>query len=547
MKAKKQVNKGGQRLFKLPENRDNFHLFYKFISHPAKGLCLCRVPPEEQAKIFRFIKGDPLLKRIHFIDMAEPPGGVSELRQTLIERQKKSAGNKNIYFIHNIENCISLSQSTPKKFFREMNLIRDFFMHFDALFVFFMTESSLKVMIREAFDFYDWMKVTFTFVPESKDSFLQPIEIEEEEERKYSNPQEKIAYLENSIRDLSDDKDKAGRLFELGMLYSQADDYDAALERILEALKIEEKYADKASIAKGYSEIGRIYRAKGDVDRALEFALKAAGIFKTHNDTKNLAAAYNIIFRVYRDIGDLDMALKFGLKGLNISWKNNNLTGMAHNYNNLGAVYFDRGDVEKALKFFNRAVDLFEKNNDRAGLTIAYDNIGRIYRSLGDQKRASDYFKRASYPDLNIKVFISYVGEDRETAFRLASLLREDGIAVWLDEQELIPGAPIAETIIKAIDQCPVFIPLISRNSRRILVEGRLKYHIREWEMAINSQKSGKNKVIIPVIVDSTNWIYDGFQDINYLRIPGGERTGGYEKLKHVLRDVQQNYLENRS
>lgn len=136
------------------------------------------------------------------------------------------------------------------------------------------------------------------------------------------------------------------------------------------------------------------------------------------------------------------------------------------------------------------------------------------------------------------KVFISFAGKDRPVAMRLAENLIADGIQVWLDSKEILPGDPITPKIKNAITRCRAFIPLISENSRQIrtTIEG-LVYHIQEWEWvsAHNIQNSEKRIPIIPVRIDDTNWIYSPFKNLRTMRIPGGNRTAGYQKLLEHL------------
>lgn len=152
-------------------------------------------------------------------------------------------------------------------------------------------------------------------------------------------------------------------------------------------------------------------------------------------------------------------------------------------------------------------------------------------------------------PDLIIQpwefpaqVFISFEGKDRKAARQLAANLREDGIDVWQDERRLQPGDEVDETIIKAIDKCPVFLALISKHSQCIHTEkGKLKYHCREWERAYTNLKADdKNKqaAIIPVIIDKTDWLYDKFKNFFCVKVPGGKRTGDYNKLIRHLREL---------
>jgi hypothetical protein len=139
------------------------------------------------------------------------------------------------------------------------------------------------------------------------------------------------------------------------------------------------------------------------------------------------------------------------------------------------------------------------------------------------------------------QAFISFHGKDREAARRLAENLRADGISVWLDEGELKGGDLVDEEISRAISRCAVFIPMVSRNAQQFLPgDGRgVTYHIREWEWAYGQNKRDQNPhCIIPVKIDDTPWMYRSFENLIYLSVPGGERQGGYEKLRNRLREM---------
>jgi tetratricopeptide (TPR) repeat protein len=404
MKKKNQANKRIISLFKLTENRDNFELFYKSLSLATKGFILCQVLPEERLKIFGFFNSDPLMDRIHVIDMVQPLCGPMELQQSIIDAHEKYGAKKNIFFIYNFESCIYLSKTTAKEFFQQMNLIRDFFMQFDALFVFFVTGSTVKTMIQNAFDFYDWMKFTFTFVQE-REIETQTIEIGDREEVKYSEPHKKIEYLKNSIKKTGNEKEKSFLLLGLSTLYRQVGDYDSALERLLESLEIEEKNNALVNMAIRYNEIGLIYRNKGDLDKALESCFKALEIDEKSNNLKNASSYYNNIGMIYKAKGDLDKALEFTFKALEIDEKNNDLKKMATKYNNIGQVYQTKGDLDKALDISFKALEIDQENNDFLGLARDYTNIGAIYQIKGDLDKGLEFGLMALEIDKKINDF----------------------------------------------------------------------------------------------------------------------------------------------
>jgi hypothetical protein len=194
---------------------------------------------------------------------------------------------------------------------------------------------------------------------------------------------------------------------------------------------------------------------------------------------------------------------------------------------------------------------LKDKKGNYTNLAVFLANYqSEIYASSGGKEFVDRLFERLEdrYPEAIIPItdfprtaFISFEGTNRPAALRLASHLKADGIKVWVDDNEFKPGQEIDETIMKAIHKCPAFIPLISGESRNIQTDnGRLKYHCREWEIAYADMKSGeKNKTIIPVIIDQSDWMYDSFKSFNYVKIPDGNRAGEYEKIRDRLLEVQ--------
>lgn len=160
------------------------------------------------------------------------------------------------------------------------------------------------------------------------------------------------------------------------------------------------------------------------------------------------------------------------------------------------------------------------------------DFVHLLFEKLNkDNDNGDEIIQPTDFPE----IFISFEGKDRKAAQRLTDNLKEDGMGVWLDEHEFKGGDNVDDKIIKAINKYPVFMPLVSRNSQQLLTdEGKLKYHIREWEQAFTKSVEEKMK-IIPVIIDDTNWVYDKFSGIFHYNIPSGDRLEDYEKLKDQL------------
>ena len=88
-------------------------------------------------------------------------------------------------------------------------------------------------------------------------------------------------------------------------------------------------------------------------------------------------------------------------------------------------------------------------------------------------------------------VFISYSRENQREVIKLVEYLREQGIAVWMDETD-IHGATIwTKEIVEAIRACNLFILAISRHSPGS------KNVVKELALA-----SEREKIILPIYLE---------------------------------------------
>jgi adenylate cyclase len=122
-------------------------------------------------------------------------------------------------------------------------------------------------------------------------------------------------------------------------------------------------------------------------------------------------------------------------------------------------------------------------------------------------------------------VFLSYASEDAEAAARICTSLRNAGIAVWFDQNELRGGAAWDHAIRKRIKACALFIPIISGNSRA-RVEG---YFRLEWKLAVDRSHlmAAEKAFLLPVVIDGTHEgdarVPDKFHEVQWTWLSGGE------------------------
>lgn len=73
--------------------------------------------------------------------------------------------------------------------------------------------------------------------------------------------------------------------------------------------------------------------------------------------------------------------------------------------------------------------------------------------------------------DLNKAVFLSYASQDAQATQQLCNALRAAGIEVFLDQSELRGGDVWDQKIRREIQECALFIPVISASTASRHVE----------------------------------------------------------------------------
>ena len=142
----------------------------------------------------------------------------------------------------------------------------------------------------------------------------------------------------------------------------------------------------------------------------------------------------------------------------------------------------------------------------------------------------------------NGAVFVSYASDDLEAASRLAEGLRAAGLEVWFDKDALRMGDDWARSIRRGLEQCSLFLPVISRQT--LSEENRRRYFWREWNDADEYARgmAPGEAYIVPVVIDDTRIDHaplpDSFKKAQGRSLPDGTVTpDAAELLVELVRD----------
>ena len=141
-------------------------------------------------------------------------------------------------------------------------------------------------------------------------------------------------------------------------------------------------------------------------------------------------------------------------------------------------------------------------------------------------------------------VFLSYASEDQSAVTQIRDGLEQEGIDVWFDRNpdDIRPGDNFEAKIKANIDQCSLFIPIISQNT---LIE-EPRFFRTEWNYAqeLADRYPDNKRFIIPVAIDDTpvdeSTIPRKFRKLHWERMLGGKIHEAFiREIKELYRDYQ--------
>ncbi|RKE90053.1 tetratricopeptide repeat-containing sensor histidine kinase [Epilithonimonas arachidiradicis] len=179
-----------------------------------------------------------------------------------------------------------------------------------------------------------------------------------------------------------------------GVVYSQQNNYAAALENDFRALKIYEETKNNLQASKLYNNIGVIYKSIDDQEKALEYFLKANQTSKKINPETFAASASNIGL-IYLFQNKLDQAKKYFDESLKSYQENENPRGLGELYNSYSQYYIRKNQKQAAKNSLQKAEEVFLSIDDKFGLSDTYMFLARIYLGENDLEKSLQFSNKS--------------------------------------------------------------------------------------------------------------------------------------------------------
>jgi tetratricopeptide (TPR) repeat protein len=164
---------------------------------------------------------------------------------------------------------------------------------------------------------------------------------------------------------------KARQVINLGVAYSNAAEYEKAINAFRQSIKLDPKYPE------AHNNLGNVYNKMGQYNKAITEYTKALIMRPNYNE------AYNNMGSAYTKMRNFQKAIELHKAALQINPKSEKT------YNNLGVAYSNAGDVENAIKSYQSSIRI------NPHFLNARINLGMMYRTSRQFDKAIKVFNEA--------------------------------------------------------------------------------------------------------------------------------------------------------
>ncbi|WP_300704211.1 tetratricopeptide repeat protein [Bacteroides sp.] len=197
---------------------------------------------------------------------------------------------------------------------------------------------------------------------------------------------------------------------QLGFIHGRQNNFPAAAEYYLSALKINEQIKNQTGIFYSLLNVAAVQADQKDLDAAVQTSLKAYLLAKKENNRKWIILSHIRLGGLY--IGrNPSYALQHHQKALALT-NDSDVSDRAIILTKIGRIYINKGDYDKAMTVFDDALTLATKKGLKRTCSELWHAMGVIYLKQKDYDKAISYTlkslalaEKTKLPDLEIKCY----------------------------------------------------------------------------------------------------------------------------------------------
>ncbi|MCF8308054.1 MAG: sensor histidine kinase [Bacteroidales bacterium] len=182
----------------------------------------------------------------------------------------------------------------------------------------------------------------------------------------------------------------------IGMIYTELDDFENALLIFNKALKINKKLNDTLTRAAIYSNMGDVFKKQDKVDKAFNYYNRSLKLKKSKEDSYGLSLTYVELTKLLIDQDSLNAAKEALKKCFEYSDKAGNKSQVAEAYLLTVDLYEKKGETKRPIRYSRMALNLAQKIKSRKLEYRSYKKMAQLYAKQQSYKKAYEAYSNYS-------------------------------------------------------------------------------------------------------------------------------------------------------
>ena len=215
----------------------------------------------------------------------------------------------------------------------------------------------------------------------------------------YAKARELYEKVLSLSRKFKNKQNEALALRKLAVWHIDKNNYDQALGLLTKSAAINLEHSGNFENAKNlacdYFDIGLVFMNKNDYQAAKDFYGKSLKIFQKLKLSNELSDCYFNLGEIHFFQKQYQKALDYYFMGLRLDQQHDNKVNLACGYNMIGELYLEIDDLEQAENYFKQSAELSKQINSRLDLASANYNLGLLYRKKGRKNLAREAWRQA--------------------------------------------------------------------------------------------------------------------------------------------------------
>ncbi|PKQ63512.1 hypothetical protein BZG02_09060 [Labilibaculum filiforme] len=183
-------------------------------------------------------------------------------------------------------------------------------------------------------------------------------------------------------------------MYYLGTAYYKDNQYDNALDYLLQAFRAAERYNYKNQVAAISQQLATVYYQSGKFSKTYEYTEIANDIYESVNDRVGIARCLNLFGVYYQSTRDYDKAIDYLQQGLTLGKEISHRPIVGELLNDIGSLYTEMGDTLKAIRTYREAVDYYKSNVSNNKTGVFELNMSDLYLHHNDLAKAKHHLDK---------------------------------------------------------------------------------------------------------------------------------------------------------